>query len=344
MENLKDNSTRSQSKESLDTSSGGVRLLILLPVMDDWNSAALLIQKIDDILEAEAIKSSVLIVDDGSTQPFSIEFFKKPFKNIENVEILQLRRNIGHQRAIAIGLTFIYERRACDAVLVMDADGEDRPEDVPKLLKMFKANSGQKVVFAHRLRRSEGLLFSFCYHLYRLLHYILTGIPVRVGNFSVVPFTRLSTLAVVSELWNHYAAAIFRARIPFETVPTARGYRLSGGSKMNFVKLVTHGLSAISVFGEIMGTRVLIFVFIVTLLLTSLLFAIFLVRFFTDLAIPGWATYSAGLVIIIIFQIFTVAGGFLFFILNSRNNLGFIPLRDYKFFIDRVLEVDLRHE
>jgi hypothetical protein len=226
----------------------------------------------------------------------------------------------------------------------MDADGEDRPEDVPKLLKVFKAKDGQKVVFAHRLRRSEGLLFAVFYHLYRLLHYILTGIPVRVGNFSVVPFTRLSTLAVVSELWNHYAAAIFKARIPFETVPTARGYRVSGKTKMNFVNHVTHGLSAISVFGEIVGARVLIFVCIITLFLTCLLFSIFLVRFFTTLAIPGWATYTTGLVIIIMFQIFTVAGGLLFFILNSRNNLGFIPLRDYKFFIDRLMEVDLRHE
>jgi len=321
-----------------------MQLFILLPVLDDWSSAALLIQKIDVILEAEAIKSSVLIVDDGSTQPFSQEFFNKPLKNIEKVEILQLRRNIGHQRAIAIGLTFIYQERSCDAVLIMDADGEDRPEDLPKLLGMFKANNGEKAVFAQRLKRSEGLVFGVFYRLYRILHYILTGIPVRVGNFSIIPFARLSTLAVVSELWNHYAAAVFRAQIPFETVPTARGYRLSGKSKMNFVNLVTHGLSAISVFAEIMGARVLIFVCIIALFLTCLLFSIFLVRFFTNLAIPGWATYSTGLIIIIMFQIFMVAGGFLFFILNSRNNLGFIPLRDYKFFIDRVLEIDPRHE
>jgi glycosyltransferase involved in cell wall biosynthesis len=344
VEKLKDNSTRPQSKESLNTTSGGFRLLILLPVMDDWSSAALLIQKIDDILEAETIKSSILIVDDGSTQPFSHELFSKPLRHIESLEILRLRRNVGHQRAIAIGLTFIYEKRMCDAVLVMDADGEDRPVDMPKLLKRFKANKGQKAVFAHRLKRSEGLVFGFFYRLYRILHYILTGIPVRIGNFSIVPFARLATLAVVSELWNHYAAAVFRAGIPFETVPTARGYRLSGKSKMNFVNFVTHGLSAISVFSEIMGARVLIFVFIMTLFLICLLFSIFLVRFFTNLAIPGWATYSTGLIIIIMFQIFTVAGGFLFFILNSRNNLGFIPLRDYKFFIDRVWEVDLRHE
>ncbi len=322
-----------------------MQLFILLPVLDDWDSAGILIQKIDNIFNEEKdAKLSVLIVDDGSIESFNDEFFNKPFKRIQKVEILRLRRNIGHQRAIAIGLTFLYQERTCDAVLIMDSDGEDRPEDVPKLLEVFKANKSQKAVFARRLRRSEGLVFAFFYRLYRMLNYILTGIPVRVGNFSVMPFARLSTLAVVSELWNHYAAAVFRARIPHETVATDRGYRISGKSKMNFVNLVTHGLSAMSVFAEIMGTRVLIFALLIALLLILLLSSIFVIRFFTNLAIPGWATYSTGLIIIIMFQIFTVVGGFLFFILNNRNNLGFIPLRDYKFFIESVVKVDIRDE
>jgi polyisoprenyl-phosphate glycosyltransferase len=321
-----------------------MHLIILLPVFDDWSCAELLIQEIDNRLQTENIEASILIVDDGSMNSAKDNFLSKPLRCIKEVEILRLRRNIGHQRAIAIGLTFIYQDRPCDAVLVMDADGEDRPEDIPKLLEKFKASGGRKVIFAKRVRRSEGFIFAIFYRLYKALNYILTGIPVRVGNFSILPFSRLSTLAVVSELWNHYAAAVFRARIPHETVPTDRGYRISGKSKMNFVSLVTHGLSAMSVFAEIIGTRVLIFALSIALLLIFLLSGIVLIRFLTNLAIPGWATYSSGLVIVLLFQIFTVVGGFLFFILNNRNNLGFIPLRDYRFFIESILKVDACHE
>ena len=87
---------------------------------------------------------------------------------------------------------------------------------------------------------------------------LLTGIPVRVGNFSVIPAAQLRRLVVVSELWNHYAAAVFKARTPKATVPTARAPRLAGRSRMNFVDLVTHGLSALSVHSELIGVRLLV--------------------------------------------------------------------------------------
>ena len=79
-----------------------------------------------------------------------------------------------------------------------------------------------------------------------------------MGNFSVIPRERLASLVVVSELWNHYAAAAMRSRQPFCTIPTRRAERLDGESKMNFVGLVVHGLSAISVYSDIVGVRLLI--------------------------------------------------------------------------------------
>ena len=102
------------------------------------------------------------------------------------------------------------------------------------------------------------LSFAVFYHLYRHLHRALTGVRVRVGNFSILPFAYLSTLVAMSELWNHYAAAVFRSKLAFRMIPIPRGTRIAGSSKMNFVALVSHGLSAISVFGDIVGVRLLI--------------------------------------------------------------------------------------
>ena len=101
-------------------------------------------------------------------------------------------------------------------------------------------------------------MFRFFYHIYRVLHRALTGVSVRVGNFSILPATFLTTLVAMSELWNHYAAAVFRSKLPFTMIPVPRGTRIAGRSRMNFTALVSHGLSAISVFGDIVGVRLLV--------------------------------------------------------------------------------------
>src|SRR5262249_13928887 len=162
-------------------------------------------------------------------------------KAIARVDVLRLRRNVGHQRAIGIGLAFIQANRPCRAVVVMDADGEDRPSDVPRLLARLKATDGRTIAFAERTRRSERYVFKLFYHLYRAVHRTLVGFGVRVGNFSIVPWAALESLVSVGELWNHYAAAVFKARLPYETVATMRGVRLAGGSLIPFLPLVLHG-------------------------------------------------------------------------------------------------------
>ena len=118
--------------------------------------------------------------------------------------------------------------------------------------------TANRAVFAERARRTESLSFRLFYRLYKAAHLILTGEPVRVGNFSVLPATLLGRIVCVSDLWNHYAAAAFKARLPITTLPLARGHRLDGKSKMNFVSLAMHGLGAMSVYGDRIGVRLLV--------------------------------------------------------------------------------------
>ena len=168
------------------------------------------------------------------------------------------------------------------------------------------------------------------------MHYILTGIPVKVGNFSIVPYKRLSALVLVSELWNHYAAAVFSSRLPYVTLPTSRGKRLSGKSTMNFTALVLHGLSAISVFTDIAGVRLLLFSFFLSFLLIATLFFIMLVRITSVVMIPGWLSSYTVFLLIMLLQISGGCFAMVFFILMNRINLNFIPKRDCKHFIGTV--------
>ena len=168
------------------------------------------------------------------------------------------------------------------------------------------------------------------------MHRILTGVRVRVGNFSILPSGYLTTLVVMSEMWNHYAAAFFRSGLPFTTIPIPRGYRIAGTSKMNFVTLAVHGISAISVFGDVVGVRLLIGSMAGSLMALFGILAVFAIRFFTDMAIPGWATYASGVLAIILVQFITMAISFTFIMLSNRTNLSFVPLRDHSLFVSEV--------
>jgi glycosyltransferase involved in cell wall biosynthesis len=314
-----------------------------MPLRDDWPSAAELIRRLDKAISsyAYAFTIEIVLVDDGSIQRYDNDDFQSHFSVVRAIRILPLRRNLGHQRAIAIGLAHIQKTIRCDAVLVMDADGEDTPEGVVELLRAYSDThgDGEKAIFAERSRRSESLVFRSFYQLYRVLHRGLTGISVRVGNFSILPSKYLNTLVAMSELWNHYAATVFRSKLPFTMIPIPRGTRIAGTSRMNFVALVSHGLSAISVFGDIVGVRLLLGSLAGSLLAGFGIVLVAVIRLSTNLAIPGWATYATGTLAIIIIQLITIATSFTFFMLSNRTNLGFVPFRDYSLFVEEAVDI-----
>jgi hypothetical protein len=316
-----------------------LRLLILIPVYNDWEAVALLLRRMDEVFLEHGLEPAVLLVDDASELPCPAALAGDGYGAIRSLEVLALRRNLGHQRAIAIGLAHLDEHSSCDAVLVMDGDGEDAPEDIPRLVEQLQSTGRTRIVFAERKRRSEGALFRLGYGGYRWLHYLLTGLRVRVGNFSIIPRPLLRRLTAVSELWNHYAASVFRARIPCTSIPTHRAQRLLGRSKMNFVSLVVHGLSALSVYSEVIGVRLLIATGLLFSLAIALLLAVVAVRLLTDLAIPGWASVLGGLIMVLLLQLLTASVPFVFVILHGRGGTGFMPARDYVYFVDRVVPV-----
>jgi glycosyltransferase involved in cell wall biosynthesis len=316
-----------------------LRVVILMPVRDDWQSAAELIRLLDKSVSRSNDAIEILIIDDSSVQQCKPSDFVSDFKTVRSIQTLRLRRNVGHQRAIAIGLSYIQKMGACDAVVVMDADGEDTPNGVVRLLESFSANGGDKAIFAERRRRSESWAFRSFYFLYRVLHRGLTGISVRVGNFSILPSEHLDTLVAMNELWNHYAAAVFRSKLPFVLVPIPRGHRIAGKSKMNFVALVAHGLSAISVFGDIIGVRILIASLVGSALAGLGILVAALIRVLTNRAIPGWATYATGTLAIIMMQFLTIAASFTFFMLSNRSSAGFLPARDYPLYVGEIRSI-----
>ena len=312
-------------------------LVVLLPVFNDWQAASLLIPRVVKQLEREG-PIGVLVVDDGSTETCSLTI-DAPTNQVAWARVLRLRRNLGHQRAIAVGLSYIDEHLPCDAAIIMDADGEDRPEDLLLLVERYHRETHSPIVFAERSRRLESLTFRAFYALYRLLHLTLTGRGVSVGNFSVLPRERLASLVVVSELWIHYAAAAVRSRQPIVTVPAPRGRRLVSTSRMSFTALVVHGLSAISVYSDVVFTRLIVASTTLALLALSGMGIVLGIRLFSTLAIPGWTSFVLAVLLVVLLQAITFVVSLTFMVLGSRRHAEVIPRRDYAHFVAGVRDI-----
>jgi hypothetical protein len=309
-------------------------LLILIPIRDDWEALSRLLPRLDAALAKDGRRGRVVAVDDGSeTRPH--ERFA-PGEGVERVDVLRLRRNLGHQQAIAVGLAWCAAHLPGRSVVVMDGDGQDDPADVPRLCAAAEKAGGREVIFAERTRRSEDLRFRFFYVLYRMSHWLLTGRHIRFGNFSLVPYERVRQLVVAPELMAHYAAAVVKCRIPHRLVATRRRPRAVGEPGMNFVALVVHGFNALSVFGDEVVTRVLVGGGAVMVGSLGGALAVGGIRLFTDLAIPGWATTVLAFLVVLFFQAVATCLVASFVILSMKHSAPLLPERDHALFVDTV--------
>lgn len=303
------------------------RIALVVPVYNDWSSFDQLINDIDKHNEFSPVKFHIIAVDDGSTERRTSEYHSGELRRIEAVEIVELVCNLGHQRAIAVGLVCAAALPNIDAVIVMDSDGEDRPAEIRYLIAAAAANPNA-VICAQRAQRSEGRSFRAFYRIYRLCFRVLTGATIDFGNFCLIPKSLLRYVVSNGNTWNNLAAMLVRSRLPCIKVPTVRGRRYAGRSKMNLISLILHGLSAIAVYCDVALARLLIFMISLSgLALCGVIVASGL-RFLTELAIPGWASNVVGSFLIILLQSLVFSVISIFLLLHSRSSRMIIPSMD----------------
>ncbi len=308
-------------------------IFLLTPLYNDWQALPMLLDEVKALGEAQELAFHVLVVNDGSS--WRPEVLPAAGGNIRSLHVLHLTRNLGHQRAIAIGLAFAHQMGVQAPLIVMDCDGEDRPQDIPALLAQAE-RTPDTIIFARRARRTEGLLFRAFYVIFKAIFHLLTGRSIAFGNFCLIPFSLLGRVAHLQEIWNHFAAGILRAGLPWTSVPTARGRRYAGKSHMSLTPLVLHGLSAISVYVEVVYVR-LIFFALALLGLDLLGFLVLLyIRYLTPLAIPGWATTVAIGLTLLASQAVLFLALLTFLLLSYRSARMFIPAIDYSAYLLQV--------
>ena len=160
---------------------------------------------------------------------------------------MNMKKNNGHARCNATGLKYLIENENFDYVILMDGDGEDRPEELSMLYNKCRENP-LKTVTANRISRSEGFIFKFLYMCHKIITYIFTGKLIRFGNYSCLPRSDAAKLVTQACIWSSFTGSVTKI-IPERTfIPSIRGTRYFGPSKMNFFKLLLHSFSIIAVF------------------------------------------------------------------------------------------------
>ena len=315
----------------------GRRVAVVTPVLNDWRCFHALVAEING-LAPDIGRVSVFAVDDGSTETPDAGGLAQVSGNLEQVAVIHLACNLGHQRAIAVGLAEVASQGGFDMVIVADSDGEDRPEEFLTLIAEHERQPAA-VIVAQRFKRSEGYVFRRCYSAYKALFRLFTGKVIDFGNFCLIPIGQLDRFLYMSELWNHLAATVVRSRVAIVKVPTIRGERYAGQSRMNLVSLITHGLSAISVFSDFLFVRLLLFCGMAAGGAAALGLAALVVRMTTDLAVPGWTTTVTGIAAVILFQVITLLGVATFMMLANRSTAPIVPALQAPHYVRKTMMI-----
>jgi len=232
------------------------KIKILIPVYNDWQSVFKLLENINSQISKLNDEFSVIIVNDASNE--SRPEFSVDLNNLNSIQIMNMKENKGHARCNAAGLKHINEKEDFDYIIPMDGDGEDRPEELGLLIEKIK-DYPDTVVTADRVKRSEGFIFKFCYLAHKYLVFIFTGQTIKYGNYTCLPKSAVNAMVNEPATWSSFSGSLAKIVKDRKSIPSERGTRYFGPSKMNFINLLKHSLSIIAVFKTTLLIRSILF-------------------------------------------------------------------------------------
>jgi hypothetical protein len=221
------------------------KIKILIPVYNDWQSVFKLLENINSEVSNLSHEFSIIIVNDASTE--SKPDLSLNLDNLNSIKIINMKENGGHARCNAAGLKHIFENEEFDYVIPMDGDGEDRPEEIKQLIDNLNYHPDKPIV-GERIKRSEGIFFKFCYFAHKLITSTFTGQSIKYGNYTCLPKSIVEKIINEKATWSSFSGSLAKVAKDRATIPSERGTRYFGPSKMSFKNLLIHSLSIVGVF------------------------------------------------------------------------------------------------
>ena len=242
------------------------KIKILIPIYNDWQSVVKLIKDINSHVSTLSDEFSIIIINDASIE--NRPEFSPDLNNLNSVQIINMKENKGHARCIASGLKYIYEKKEFDYVIPMDGDGEDRPEEIKNFIELTDQSEDKSIV-GERIKRSESLFFKICYLFHKFLTLAFTGQSIRFGNFTCLSKITVEKMLNEKATWNSFSGSLKKVEKDLLSIPSIRGTRYFGPSKMSFFNLLKHSLSIISVFRKTVLIRSALFIIFYILIIKN---------------------------------------------------------------------------
>ena len=243
-----------------------MKYFILVPVYNDRESLKILIENINHEIKDLNSEISLVVINDASSQQIIDEY--PNIENIHSIEIINMKENRGHARCIASGLKYIYEKKVFDYVIPMDGDGEDRPEEIKNFIELSK-EAGDRSIIGERVKRSENMIFKLCYQFHKFLTLAFTGQSIKFGNFTCLSKATVKKMLDEKSSWNSFSGSLKKIENNLLPIPSTRGSRYFGPSKMSFFNLIKHSLSIMSVFRKTFLIRSGLFIILYILFIKS---------------------------------------------------------------------------
>ena len=242
------------------------KYIILIPIYNDRESLTKLIENINNEIKGLNSEMSIIIINDGSSQQITDNY--QNIENINSIEIINMKENRGHARCIASGLKYINQKKEFDYVIPMDGDGEDKPEEIKNFIQLAE-QSDDKTIVGERMKRSESLFFKFCYQFHKFLTFSFTGQSIKFGNFTCLSKSTVEKMLKEKATWSSFSGSLKKVEKELLSIPSIRGTRYFGPSKMSFFNLLKHSLSIISVFRKTVLIRSALFIVLYIFLIKS---------------------------------------------------------------------------
>jgi len=235
--------------------------IILIPVYNDWKSLNKLLIEIDKCLKDDSsFTTQILVINDLSTEKCNLS--NKNFSSIKKVEIINLNKNLGSQKSIAVGLNYLKKIKDNFFITVMDGDGEDNPYEIKKMLnKAVKYENF--VITSNRKKRRESMLVVLLYRIHLIISFIFTFKWISFGNFTTFSSKNLVKLLSNNSSWYAHSSSVLK-NCRIKRLYAKREKRYFDKSKLNMFALIEHSLRVNAVF--------LPRIFIISLIYSSVVF------------------------------------------------------------------------
>lgn len=232
-------------KEPSDLS-GSLKFSVVIPLYNEVENLRVLHTRLTDVMSGLKEPYEIIYVDDGSTDG-SFQTLKELHREDNRVKVISFTRNFGQHIAVTAGL----DHSKGESVILMDADLQDKPEEIPKLLD--KLREGYDIVYGHRSERQDSFFKKISSNVYL---YLLSKLTNETINPELSPFRIMSRRVVdyfnqFRERSRFYGGMVAWMGFPYAIVPVEHGERFSGKTKYNLSGMLKLGIEGVISFSDI---------------------------------------------------------------------------------------------